>query len=299
MKVLVIGGVNYDLYAQLQNDMKLNDSNISSFFSVVGGVGQNIAVNLLKTDIDVGFISCVGDDLEGQWIKNQLNSLSLKYFLITKKEYKTGKYIAILNKENDMQLAVSDTKIIQSLQLSDIDHLQNIINESEIICLDANLSEQFIIDFTNKYKDKFIIGEGVSCSKIMKFKSILNNISLLKANKKEIQSLLNTDENNLTTLAEKVIDHNVKSVVITDSKNGSVYKSKNKQIQIYNNQIENIVSASGAGDAFCAGIIYSLINKLDMLKTAFIFSKYALLSKNTVSEILTKDIILKEYKEIK
>ncbi|MBY7704870.1 hypothetical protein JIY74_32385 [Vibrio harveyi] len=232
-------------------------------------------------------------------MKNQLNSLSLKYFLITKKEYKTGKYIAILNKENDMQLAVSDTKIIQSLQLSDIDHLQNIINESEIICLDANLSEQFIIDFTNKYKDKFIIGEGVSCSKIMKFKSILNNISLLKANKKEIQSLLNTDENNLTTLAEKVIDHNVKSVVITDSKNGSVYKSKNKQIQIYNNQIENIVSASGAGDAFCAGIIYSLINKLDMLKTAFIFSKYALLSKNTVSEILTKDIILKEYKEIK
>ncbi|WP_434343634.1 PfkB family carbohydrate kinase [Mycoplasma sp. 06067-C1-B144P-99-0482-3] len=299
MKVLVIGGVNYDLYAQLQNDMKLNDSNISSFFSVVGGVGQNIAVNLLKTDIDVGFISCVGDDLEGQWIKNQLNSLSLKYFLITKKEYKTGKYIAILNKENDMQLAISDTEIIQSLQLSDIDHLQNIINESEIICLDANLSEQFIIDFTNKYKDKFIIGEGVSCSKIMKFKSILNNISLLKANKKEIQSLLNTDENNLTTLAEKVIDHNVKSVVITDSKNGSVYKSKNKQIQIYNNQIENIVSASGAGDAFCAGIIYSLINKLDMLKTAFIFSKYALLSKNTVSEILTKDIILKEYKEIK
>ncbi len=51
-------------------------------------------------------------------------------------------------------------------------------------------------------------------------------------------------------------------------------------VEFYRPTIVKALSTSGAGDAFCAGLIYGLINKMQILKVGASFAKFSLLRLN-------------------
>nr|WP_307906847.1 hypothetical protein [Mycoplasmopsis bovis] len=55
--------------------------------------------------IDTTLISAVGNDLEANWIKKQLENDSLNSILIAKNDYKTAKYVALIDNNSDMNVA--------------------------------------------------------------------------------------------------------------------------------------------------------------------------------------------------
>ncbi|EIN14852.1 Hypothetical protein Yei C [Mycoplasmopsis agalactiae 14628] len=298
MNVVVIGSVNYDLYAKIDNEIILKDSNPSNIYSTLGGVAYNIAKNLKLANVQATLIAAVGDDLEAKWIKKQLDNDLISHKLIVKEGYKSAKYVAFLDRNSDMSIAASDTKITESVNYDDLMQYKDILDSATYICLDANLSEDLIAKICKNYSHKFIVAEGVSCHKILKFKPVLQYISVMKANKIEFQNLLNSSEEDIFILASEAIKNGAKAVVITDGANGSIYFDQDEKTEFYMPNSIKPLSASGAGDAFCAGLIYGLINKLQILKIATIFSKFALLSVKTVNDELNDNDLMKEYMEV-
>lgn len=298
MNVVVIGSVNYDLYAKIDNEIVLKDSNPSNIYSTLGGVAYNVAKNLKLANVYATLIAAVGNDLEAQWIKEQLDNDLISYRLIVKNDYKSAKYVAFLDKNSDMNVAASDTKITEAVNYDDLMKYKDILDSATYICLDANLSEDLITKICKNYGHKFIIAEGVSSHKILKFKPVLQYFSLVKANKIEFQNLLDSSEKDIFILAQEAVKNGAKAVVITDGENGSLYFDKEEKTEFYRPNSIKPLSTSGAGDAFCAGLIYGLINKLQILKIATIFSKFALLSVKTVNDELNENTLIKEYMEV-
>ncbi|WMX52578.1 PfkB family carbohydrate kinase [Mycoplasmopsis bovis] len=298
MSVVVVGSINYDLYARVNNKISLRDSNPANIYSSLGGVAYNIAKNLALSGIDTTLISAVGNDLEANWIKKQLENDSLNSILIAKNDYKTAKYVALIDNNSDMNVAASDTKITESIDYNDLFAYKKLLDKSTYLCLDANLSSYLIVKLCKNFSDKFIVAEAVSSQKILKFKPVLKHISLLKGNKLEFQALLNTSETDLFILASKVLELGIKSVVITDGENGCIYANNEGVVEFYRPTIVKALSTSGAGDAFCAGLIYGLINKMQILKVGASFAKFSLLSLMTINDKLNKSSLSKELMEV-
>ncbi|TKA58891.1 hypothetical protein MBOVa_7030 [Mycoplasmopsis bovis 8790] len=297
MSVVVIGSINYDLYARIDNKISLRDSNPASIYSSLGGVAYNIAKNLALSGVDTTLIAAVGNDLEASWIKKQLDNDSLNSNLIVKNDYKTAKYVAFIDNNSDMNVAASDTKITESIDYNDLLAYKELLDKSKYLCLDANLSSNLIAKLCKNFNDKFIVAEAVSSYKILKFKPVLKHISLLKGNKLEFQSLLNSSETDLFILASKAIELGVKSVVITDGENGCIYANYEGVVEFYRSTLVKALSTSGAGDAFCAGLIYGLINNMHLLKVGATFAKFSLLSLMTINDKLNKSSLSKELME--
>ena len=62
MKILVIGGTNIDINATSINEIVRKDSNIGNIEISIGGVAKNIAENLARLDLDVSFLTILGND---------------------------------------------------------------------------------------------------------------------------------------------------------------------------------------------------------------------------------------------
>ena len=85
---------------------------------------------------------------------------------------------------------------------------------------------------------------------------------------------------------ERFIDIGVSEIYITFAEKGICYASTKTKPAHLNAPKVNILNASGAGDAFMAGIIYSIYNNFDLdykVKFAAIMSMLALESEETVS----------------
>lgn len=150
MNVVVIGSVNYDLYAKIDNEIVLKDSNPSNIYSTLGGVAYNVAKNLKLANVNATLIAAVGNDLEAQWIKEQLDNDLISYRLIVKNDYKSAKYVAFLDKNSDMNVAASDTKITEAVNYDDLMKYKDVLDSATYICLDANLSEDLITKICKK-----------------------------------------------------------------------------------------------------------------------------------------------------
>ena len=111
----------------------------------------------------------------------------------------------------------------------------------------------------------------------------------MKLNSNEASFLLNKDISTIEEgleAVERFIDIGVSEIYITFAEKGICYASKKTKPAHLKAPKVNILNASGAGDAFMAGIIYSIYNNFDLaykVKFAAIMSMLALESEETVS----------------
>nr|WP_307908190.1 PfkB family carbohydrate kinase [Mycoplasmopsis bovis] len=249
--------------------------------------------------IDTTLISAVGNDLEANWIKKQLENDSLNSILIAKNDYKTAKYVALIDNNSDMNVALQATlKLLNLLTIMTCLHIKNYWINQHIYVLTPILVHILLLSYARILVINSLLLKLFLSQKILKFKPVLKHISLLKGNKLEFQALLNTSETDLFILASKVLELGIKSVVITDGENGCIYANNEGVVEFYRPTIVKALSTSGAGDAFCAGLIYGLINKMQILKVGASFAKFSLLSLMTINDKLNKSSLSKELMEV-
>ena len=68
---VVIGGVNIDIVGYPYSKLIPQDSNIGGVKLSLGGVGRNIAENLVRLGVDTKLISILGDDIYGKKILDE------------------------------------------------------------------------------------------------------------------------------------------------------------------------------------------------------------------------------------
>ncbi|SHH32407.1 PfkB family carbohydrate kinase [Tepidibacter thalassicus] len=302
--VTVIGGTNIDLQGFPKENLILNDSNPGKIKVSLGGVGRNIAENLVKLGIETKLISAIGEDIYGKKIleESKLSGIDMENCLILK-DYPTSTYLSILDENGDMKVAISDMDIFEKITVDFIKQKSHILKNSKIIVLDTNLPKEVIeyILFNFKGIDFFL--DTVSTKKSIKVKDFIGLFNTIKPNKYEAESLSGIKINSMEDLKKcsyYFLNKGVKKVFITLGKKG-VFCADEKDSKFIPNPKVNVVNTTGAGDAFISGLIYSHINNYNLeysTKIAISASILALSHKNTINPNMSIDNIQKILKEM-
>jgi len=292
--VVVIGGANIDLRGRPAGEvLARHTSNPGNIDVGSGGVGRNVAHNLALLNVPVTLLSAVGDDGEGIRILEETGKAGVKTEqMIISGEHPTGIYLAILDEKGEMEVAVSDMRILEEVTVEYLRSKAYLIKESKIVVMDTNIPEEsieYVVDLCNKVKVPLLI-EPVSVEKAGKLRKVLDGsrkerergsesenesgrwvIDYMTPSKDELESILEAEVGGhqnmgLVRAAEKLKRRGAKNVIVTLGKRG-IYVScggtgEGKKEDCWSKFMApyrgEVVDVTGAGDALVAGLVYGI-----------------------------------------
>lgn len=301
--VTIIGAANVDISGFSEDKIIYADSNPGSIKICSGGVGRNIAENLARLDVNTRLITVLGDDIYGRNIFEECKQVGIEmdHSLILKGET-SSTYLAIMDEKGEMALALSDMSILDKMPEEFLKKKVPILKRSRIIVMDAGLPRNIVEFVLANFKDSITMFDPVSVGKAKKFKDMTGQFHTLKLNKLESEFLSDIkieNEKDLERAAMYFIDKGVKKIFITLGSEGVYYRDE-KNSGRFKPEKTDIINATGAGDAFVAGVVYCGLNDMDMDYTARFssaMSKLALRSVHTVSQTISIDNVLRTMNE--
>lgn len=289
-KIVLIGGTNVDILAHSYNKLILNDSNPGYIKKTWGGVGRNIAENLARLELEPTFITVLGKDANEFISMAKSINLNLKYVSVPL----TSSYIAIHDNDGDLKVSLSAMDSMNKLNPSFLKKHHEKIEETDLIILDANISDESLKYIFETYQ-KPIYVDVISSTKALKFLPFLSQIDTIKINLQEGHAL--TTENDPVKIGNHLLKMGIKNIFLTLGSNGAFHFNKNKT-EFYQKEFDGkIENDTGAGDAFFAGTIFANISGLNPLKTGTILAQLTLQSKDSVYKNIKINHLLEMIKE--
>ncbi|MEA1974609.1 MAG: carbohydrate kinase [Bacillota bacterium] len=295
---VVIGGSNIDLIGFSEESIILNDSNPGKLKISSGGVGRNIAENLARLGVSTKLLSAVGDDLYGEKLVNESRNAGVDISNVHISSYnRTSSYLSVIDNDGDMKLAIADMDISLEISVDYLEKYKQIIQEAKAIVIDTNLEKSVIEYIFNNFGDKEIFVDTVSTAKCIKINEYFEKIYTIKPNKIEAEKLLNMKINgndDMEKAINKFLDLGVSQVVISNGSKEIYYGNSDGVFSVKAKKV-NVVNATGAGDAFMAGLVYSYIKNIEINKAIIVsieMSKLALESDATISNLVTEMKVL-------
>ncbi|HBH11582.1 MAG: Pseudouridine kinase [Clostridiales bacterium 38_11] len=299
--IAVIGGANIDIFGYpYGNSLIRRDSNPGRVHFSMGGVGRNIAENLSLLGMDVAFFGVVGEDSNGSYILSESTKIGIDMtgVMIAEGE-QTSAYLCILDHKMDMDVAVCQMGITDLIDKNYIDMHFNKISMADLIIVDGNLKTEQLQYIIKRFNDKKILYDPVSTTKAMNSSTLLGNFYCIKPNGLEAEVLSGMrirTMDDLKNACDCFHQKGVKLVFITLGDKGTYYSDGERFGLIDPKSIE-MKNATGAGDAFAAGIAYGIIKDFTVREMAVFASRCAeqtIISEDTINRNLSETLICRE-----
>ncbi|MCL2840784.1 MAG: carbohydrate kinase family protein [Defluviitaleaceae bacterium] len=262
--VSIIGAAILDIIAKSNATLIVNDSNPGTISQSAGGVGRNIAENLARLDVDVKLIAAIGTDPAGKYLLDECTQMGIDMqYCQVKEGGVSSTYIAMLDNYGEMAMAIVD--YATPLSLEHVSKNFSVINNSEIIVMESNLSEHEISAILDMFPAQDIFVDAISVTKAQRLKNVLSRFHTIKMNRLEAECLADMAINcdgSLEKAGAYFLAQGIKRIVISLGAEGIFYKTKTEQLWHKPAPIVPI-NATGAGDALMAGLIYCTLHKKD------------------------------------
>jgi pseudouridine kinase len=302
--ICVLGGANMDIVGLPDKNLVLRDSNPGRVKVALGGVGRNIAENLIHLGVPVKLISAVGEDIYGKKIAEHANKIGLdmKNSLVLS-QMPTSTYLAILDENGDMKAAISQMDILDEISIDFIQGKKQAIENSKICVIDTNIPSDVIHYVLDNFKNTKFFLDTVSSTKALKIMNKIGAFHTIKPNKIEAELLSGIKIESVQDMeraAEYFLGQGVKRVFITLGPEGVFYHDGKEHKLIPNPEVK-VVNATGAGDAFLAALAFSDFNNYDIdasAKFAMAAAIMALSYEETINPNISKENVNKKMKEI-
>lgn len=270
-KVVVIGAALADITGFSSEALILKDSNPGKIRFSDGGVGRNIAENLVRLDCQVELITAFGVDVYAQILKKHCLDYGIDISSSkVSSSHSTATYLSINNQYGDMELALADTDIICEITPQFIADKHETIEKADCIVVDTNLSAETLDFISMKYEHKALFIDLVSTTKAKKASSFLGRFHTIKPNLLEAENLTGViykEAEDLKTMLQFFMNQGIKQVFITHGEEGCFYGNA-FEFSTFLTRTSKIVNSSGAGDAYMAGLVFSHLNDYNMKETA-------------------------------
>lgn len=261
-EIIIVGGINIDIEGSPYAALCPADSNPGKVGISYGGVGRNIVENIARLGGDVGMVSLTGVDAMGMDAKRYLEDLGVDTTYIEQLHGEsTGMYLSILNDKNDMELAICNMDIFEKMTPDFLEDRLEYLSGAQIVGVDCNLDEE-ALEYITANLDVPLFLEPVSASKAERVKGLIGRFHTIKPNLIEAEMLsgikIDSDAS-LQKAGQWFFDQGVKRVFISLGERGAYYKDESSE-GLVAPKLVKLVSATGAGDAFSAAILYGHVH---------------------------------------
>jgi pseudouridine kinase len=302
--VCVIGGSNVDIQGRPHGRFVARDSNIGAVRISLGGVGRNIAENLTRLGVGTRLVSVVGGDANGRMILEDARAigLSVQDTLVLPGEA-SSVYLCILDETGDMTAAVNDMAILDRMTADFIDGKKDVIGGAALCVLDANIPAEVLDYILRTFQDTVFFLDPVSAAKAVKARALIGRFHTIKPNLLEAEALSGISirsDDDLKRAAAVFHEQGVRQVFITLGTDGVVCSTPDSYERIAAPGVQ-VASATGAGDAFTAGLVLGYLRGLgakESARLAAAAAAVALRSQATVSPAMSPETLYETAKEL-
>ncbi|MBR5117266.1 MAG: carbohydrate kinase family protein [Muribaculaceae bacterium] len=257
--ITVIGAANVDITASPLGRYVPCDSNPSRVEIGFGGVGRNIAHNLSLMGEQVRLFTVFGDDSIALTLRDDCRRVGMIIDPILEVAGARSNYFICVNDHNgEMQAGAADMELMSHLTPEMVAAYIDSINASDAVVADCNVSEA-VLQYLVEHCTAPLYIDATSAAKAMKIKSLfaVNRTAslVIKVNHAEAVALSGI-KGGVEAMAHWFLNQGVTRIFITMGARG-VYCSDGEQSMALPSQPVTVVNATGAGDAFMAGVVHA------------------------------------------
>ncbi|NPA59540.1 MAG: carbohydrate kinase family protein [Epsilonproteobacteria bacterium] len=283
-KILIIGGANIEYILKSKEDIRKGSKNFVDVEELYGGSGMNYTSRLLAYGEDIIPLLFVGDDSIGENIYEKIVGYKSKQkiqkdkFFVPNLTTPRSTIIVEGNQRTILAQDLNTKNIFRSFiqeRLKDIGDIQSLVighihNDRVEINRDKNdLTTTYVIDFFSD-KNTLIYANLGSTQLDYGFDfwiEYLKKIDILQLNIHELSSFIKDGKKlSLYELINKIRELNISAVITLDQFGALGILKGHEEFLFVARAITNLsdfVDSTGAGDAFCSGMVSSLGGKKD------------------------------------
>jgi ribokinase len=261
--VIGFGALNVDkLYKVNKIAGPEEEGFIKGFEEACGGSAANTIVGLARLGCKVGFIGKVANDREGKMLMEDFRREGVNTKGIIRAETgRSGTVMGFVDEKGERALYV-DPGVNDTISFEEIDvgyacqakfiHLTSFVGEKSF-----EAQKRLVENLPKNVKVSLDPGELYARKGIKALNPILKRTFVFMPNSRELALLTGMED--YVKGAEKMLELGVKVVAVKLGGRGCYVTDgrENHHVEAFKVQI---VDTTGAGDAFCAGFIYGLLN---------------------------------------
>lgn len=306
--VVGIGAANVDVHGRSKAPINLRDSNPGHMNVSAGGVTRNVCDNLSRLGAQVKLITALGDDIYAQQIKTDCAAAGIDLSHSMKVEnHPSSTYISILDEKGDMLVAMSDMSVLQKMSVDFLESKAGVINGAKIITCDSGLPAETLLGILELFGDQQpVFVDPVSCAYAAKIKPFVGKFHTIKPNRMEAEILSGVEirsDDDLKRACSVILEKGVQRIFVSLGEDGCFYMDQQgRQMHRKLKPLDQMVNATGGGDAFMAAVIYSYLHDLDLDQTldyALAAGLAAISHERTINPYISIDMLEKILKERK
>ncbi|MFJ7365977.1 ribokinase [Peribacillus frigoritolerans] len=245
IRIAVVGSSSMDLVVTSAKRPMAGETVLGeSFITVPGGKGANQAVAAARLGAEVSMVGCVGDDVYGEIILDNLkkNHVNTDYV-----EPVTGSASGTAH----ITLSEGDNSIIVVKGANDfitpeyVEKAKKVIEESDIVMVQQEIPEEtveYLADLCNTLQKRLLLNPAPA-RKLSE--AVIQQASFLTPNEHEFEILFNGRDRT------EVLAEHPNKLFITEGKNGVRYFDGHEEKVVPSFEVE-AVDTTGAGDTFNA-----------------------------------------------
>jgi pseudouridine kinase len=267
--VLVIGGTLLDVKGKPSSGLEPGTSNPGVIRMSRGGGGRNVAENLGRLGANVVYISAIGDDETGHSLIAQTQSAEVNTEHVhVVSDAHTGSYMAFLNNDGSMAIAVDDTSVMEHITPDYLYRRRRLVRDTDMVYVDGSLSLdalKTVMSLAEKYSVP-VCADPSSTQLAYKFRPYLSQMKLAVPNASEAAALTGTDyagfdPDDSLRIARQLRLQGVEIVVVTLADFGLTYDTGHESGYLPGHYAK-MVDSTGTGDAIAAAIMFGMLNEL-------------------------------------
>ena len=266
MSIVVIGTVFVDIKGFPEDTYVPDGRNTGRIEYVHGGVARNVVEDIANLELRPTCVSVVDDTPMGKDVYEKLRKHKVNMDYVIESPDGMGTWLAVFNEKGDVAGSIScrpDPSPILSILEEKGDEIF-VKADSVIIQIDLHKDiVKKIFQLAEKYHVKtYALVSNMNIA--VQRRDFLQQLDCFICNEQEAGILFledyseSTPEEMVEILAEKIKYANIKSMIVTMGAQGAVYAHTDGDRGICPAKNVVVKDTTGAGDAFCAGVMAGL-----------------------------------------
>lgn len=256
-KICIVGGANIDICGSSLEPLRQFDSNPGEIGLSFGGVGRNIGQICTLLGEKVEFVTCFSRDPYGEMLQEDCRKLGMDISKCsTTAEYPSSIYLAILDQNRDMKIAMSDMRILRSITIEVLENALQDLEEGDALIIDSNLDIESI-EYLAKHATSFLAADPVSVQKSKRLETVLPYLNVFKPNIFEAEAFTGIyikDKESAKACVSWFLEKGVKEIIVSMADQGAIL-GNSEGIFWYRHRPIHLSNATGGGDSLLGAYV--------------------------------------------